>query len=60
MIYKHRNGSSQEAERFRLAMAIVQADYDLSPEVQREAKAIAKRLETHTISRQKGVKATRS
>lgn len=47
MVMRLRNGSSPEADRFRLAMAIVHHDYELSPDARREADALAKRLESY-------------
>lgn len=40
-----RNGRSHAAERFRIAVAILRDDYDLTPEILAEIEAIAKKLE---------------
>lgn len=40
-----RTGVCVAADRFRQVVAIIRADYDLSPEIQAEIDALSRRLE---------------
>ena len=44
--FKPRNGSSEAAERFKRALAIVRDEHELSPELLAEIEAIILKLES--------------